>query len=247
MATNLELVPGRKASSENPILNGYRFILNRRKDESTYWKCALFRTGCSARITTVDKQLVSPVPDHSHDPPLAENTVHVAKQNLKRRAAETDLPTKYLAAEAVAGIGFEARSKLGCQISGLARMARRRRHATNNHPLNPRDLESLTIPPNYILSSNNECMLLWDSGYSTQTRRSLLWGTPTNAAAANAEHLIADGTLNHFLQLFTIHGLFPDGWHLPLFYGLIPGKRTTLYRNLIEEVDTWGPFQPQSA
>ena len=54
---------------------------------------------------------------------------YVAKQNLKRRAAETDLPTKYLAAEAVSGIGFEARSKLGCQISGLARMARIQQHA----------------------------------------------------------------------------------------------------------------------
>ena len=62
MATNLQFVPGRNAGSENPILNGYRFILNRKKDDSVYWKCALFRTGCSARITTVDKQLMSPVP-----------------------------------------------------------------------------------------------------------------------------------------------------------------------------------------
>ena len=108
MATNLQFVPGRNSGSGNPILNGFRFILNRKKDDSVYWKCALFRTGCSAMITTVDKQLMSPVPAHSHDPPLAENTVHIAKQSLKRKAAETDLPSKYLAAEAVAGIGFEA-------------------------------------------------------------------------------------------------------------------------------------------
>ena len=35
MATNLQFVPGRNAGSENPILNGYRFILNRKKDDST--------------------------------------------------------------------------------------------------------------------------------------------------------------------------------------------------------------------
>ncbi|KAL5259245.1 hypothetical protein ACHWQZ_G009636 [Mnemiopsis leidyi] len=62
--------------------------------------------------------------------------------------------------------------------------------------------------------------------------------------------LIMDGTFksapNLFTQLFTIHGLFPDGWRLPLFYGLLPGKTTTLYRNLLEELDSWGPYQPQS-
>ena len=67
---------------------------NIKKNESTYWKCALFRTGCSARITTVDKQLVSPIPAHSHKVQHAENTVHIAKQTLKRTAAETDLPSK---------------------------------------------------------------------------------------------------------------------------------------------------------
>ena len=85
----------------------------------------------------------------------------------------------------------------------------------------------------------------------SQTRTSFLWGTPTNATAmTDAEHLVVDGTFKSapdlFHQLFTIHGLFPDNWHLPLFYGLLPGKTTTLYKNLFEEVDSWGPFQPQS-
>ena len=59
-----------------------------------------------------------------------------------------------------------------------------------------------------------------------------------------------DGTFksapNLFTQLFTIHGLFPDGYRLPLFYGLLPGKTTTLYKNLFEEIDFWGPYQPFS-
>ncbi|KAL5259824.1 hypothetical protein ACHWQZ_G010062 [Mnemiopsis leidyi] len=116
---------------------------------------AVTLTGCPARITTVDEQLISPVPVHTHEPQHAENTVHIAKQELKRRAAETDLPTKYLAAETVSGMGFEARSMLGCQISRFSRMARRKRHAVSRHPLNPTSLETLTIPSDYILSSNN--------------------------------------------------------------------------------------------
>ena len=153
MATDLVFVPGRNKGSENPVLNGNRYILDKKKNDSSYWKCALYRTGCRARIVTVDKQLASPLPQHTqHETQHAETAVHVAKQTLKRRAAEADLPTKYLAAEAVSGMGFEARTKLGCQVSALSRMARRSRQAACRHPSNPRDLEHLNIPGDYILS-----------------------------------------------------------------------------------------------
>ena len=252
MANNLIFVPGRKKNTENPILDGYRFVMDKKKNDATYWKCSLFRSGCRARIITVEKQLTTPVPEHSqHGPQQAESTVHVLKQTMKKKAVETDLPTKRLACDAVSGISFEARAKLGCHPSSLSRMARRTRQAADKHPCNPRDLEHLSIPGDYILSHNNECMMLWDSGYSEQTRRSFLWGTSTNAhAMVDADDWIMDGTFksspNLFKQLFTIHGLFPDGLHLPLFYGLLPGKTTTLYKNLFEEVDTWGPYQPSS-
>ena len=72
--------------------------------------------------------------------------------------------------------------------------------------------------------------MLWDSGYSTQTRRSFLWGTSTNACAMeDAEHWVIDGTFKSapylFFQLFTVHGLFPDGWHLPSSTDCFLGKR----------------------
>ena len=66
----------------------------------------------------------------------------------------------------------------------------------------------------------------------------------------DAEHLCMDGTWksapNLFTQLFTIHRLFDQGWNIPLAYGLLPGKTTTLYTNLLEELDSFGPFSPQS-
>ena len=85
--------------------------------------------------------------------------------------------------EAVSGMGMEARAKLGCQLSS-PRMVQRSRKAANRHPSNPRDLETLSIPSNLILSHNNEPMQLWDFGSDRQTRRSFLWGTPTNATDA---------------------------------------------------------------
>ena len=43
-----------------------------------------------------------------------------------------------------------------------------------------------------------------------------------------------------------IHGLFDNGWHMPLAYGLLPGKTQTLYSSLFEELDSFGPYDSQS-
>lgn len=252
MATNLHFVPARTKGKENPVLNGFRYFLDRTRDDKSYWKCCCYKThSCKARIITVDKQLTSPVPDHSHDVQHAEIAVHVAKQNLKRKAAESNLPTRFLASQVSCGLSQESRAKIGCHVSSLSRMARLARQQSDRAPANPTSLEDLILPPSYITSNSGESLLLWDSGYTPQHRRSILLGTPHNMSSmGDAEHLVMDGTFksspNLFYQLFTVHGLFPDGWHYPLCYGLLPGKTTTLYTNIFTEIDSYGPFQPQS-
>ena len=251
MAANLIFVPGRTTNSENPILNGFRFAYNNKKNDRVYWRCAEYKKGCTARITTIQKELTSSILVRNHDIKPADDKVYLAKQGLKRRAVETDLPTKYLIAEAVSGLGFESRAKVGCKISFLSRMVRRKREAASDHPANPKDLESLVIPRDYIISSDNECLMLWDSGYSPITRRSFLWGTPSNMDTLKAaDHWIIDGTFksapDFSTQVFTVRGLYNDGWHFPLAYGLLPEKTQSLYHNMFLELDNWGPFQPKT-
>ena len=91
MATNLQFIPGRKKDTENPVLNGYRYVIDKRRDGNCYWKCTDFTKDCRARITTVDKQLTSPVPDHNHEVQNSELTVYKAKHNLKRKAGMQDI------------------------------------------------------------------------------------------------------------------------------------------------------------
>ena len=84
-------------------------------------------------------------------------------------------------------------------------------------------------------------MLLWDSEYSTNLRRSFLFGTQDNLSAlAASSHLVIDGTFkvapSMFTQLLTVHGLLDDGWRIPCAYGLLPGKTGILYTNLLEEL-----------
>jgi len=74
MATNLVFVPARRKGHENPVLNGYRYYIDKTKNDTTYWKCCLARShGCKARITSVDKQLTSPIPQH---PACRDNCPH---------------------------------------------------------------------------------------------------------------------------------------------------------------------------
>ena len=53
MATpQLTFVPGRRAGSENAVVNGFRYIKDRDRDDKRYMKCVLYKDhGCKARIT----------------------------------------------------------------------------------------------------------------------------------------------------------------------------------------------------
>ena len=130
-------------------------------------------------------------------------------------------------------------------------MVRLSRQTNRNYSTSPRSLEDLILPPEYTHASSGEPLLLWDSGYTAERRRSFLFGTPTNTTTLmDADHLVIDGTFKSAPQLMTqmvgIHGIFDSGWHIPLAYGLLPGKTQSLYSSLLENLDTFGPYDPQS-
>ncbi|KAL5260592.1 hypothetical protein ACHWQZ_G010668 [Mnemiopsis leidyi] len=150
-----------------------------------YMKCVLAREGCRARIVLVKGGLMSPVPKPPHDVQYSETYVHVAKQKLRRNAAQIDQPTKLLVAEAVSRMNFERRTKLNFQISSLGKLCRLSRQTNRNYLTSPRSLKDLILPPEYITLP-----LLWDSGYTAERRRSFLFGTPPNHL--DADHLVID-------------------------------------------------------
>lgn len=252
MAPTVTLIPGRKKNQFNAVLEGYRFCKDGKKNGNTYFRCTAYPTGCRARITiNENNELVSPTPVHNHETQVAETHVHVVKQDLKRKAATSDLPTKYLVAEAAGRLDEETRQKLNCDLNAMYKMARSSRAAANTHPANPTSLENLSLPAPYTTSSSGEPMLLWDSGWSEELRRSFLFGTPHNTSVLlEAEHFVIDGTFKTAPQLMTqmlsVHGLLPSSWHMPLAFGLLPGKTQVLYTNLLEELDSFGPYDPQS-
>ena len=114
-------------------------------------KCTEKPRGCPARVTLHGSSPCCPPPLHNHEAQPSHIAVHLAKKNLKRKAADTDLPSKHLAAACQAELDFEAKSLLGCQENALVKMARLSRQKANHHPVNPASLETLVIPPSFVL------------------------------------------------------------------------------------------------
>ena len=160
MPTTVTFVPGLKKDQRNPVIDGHRFTKYRSRNGNTYYKCSLFKEGCRARITlNEDDSLVSPPPSiHSHPASVAETHVHMVKQNLKRKVAESDLPTKYLVAKHVGGL--EIRAMLNYDLNAMHKIAGCSRAAAQQLPTNPTMLEYLVLAAPYITATSGEPPLL---------------------------------------------------------------------------------------
>ena len=151
----ITIIRGRTAGHSNAIINGFRYTNDRKRGSKTYMKCVLYCQGCRARITLMNRGLITSAPDHpTHDVQYSETYIHVSKRSLKTNAAQTDHPTKRLVAQAVSGMNFETRPKLNCQIYSLGKMVRQSRGIAHSYPIRSRILEDISLPANYIHSSS---------------------------------------------------------------------------------------------
>ena len=66
---------------------------------------------------------------------------------------------------------------------------------------------------------------------------------------AEAPHLVIGCTFctspNLFTQLVIVHGMYPDGWRIPLAFGLPPGKTQAHYKVFLDELSAFG-VNPES-
>ena len=81
----------RTSGSRNVIHDGYRYCLDKKRDDST-------GKTCSGRLNLMNDTTVTNLEPHLHPPTSVANSVYTAKQNMKRKASDTDLPMKHLIA-----------------------------------------------------------------------------------------------------------------------------------------------------
>ena len=87
------------------------------------------------------------------------------------------MPTKEIVADSLGTLDFEGMANLNCQINALSKMSRLSRQKANRYPPVPTSLENLAIPPSYMTNNQGENMLLWDSSYTEERRRTLMFGS----------------------------------------------------------------------
>ena len=90
------------------------------------------------------------------------------------------MPTKEIVADSLGTLDFEGMANLNCQIDALSKMSRLSRQKANRNPPAPTSLENLAIPPSYMTNNQGENMLLWDSSYTEERRRTLMFGSIDN-------------------------------------------------------------------
>ena len=245
----ISFILGRKGG-RNPVIDGYRYCTNGGHNGRKYFRCIKFET-CKARVTLEGDNLVSPIPHHSHPSQEVELAVLEAKQTLKRNAAQTDTNIKTLVAQATSSLSAEAITHLDCNLESLYASGRKSRRIARAHPPDITDFENINIPPSFLENNQKENMLLWDSGFSREKRRSFMFGSLDNAELlTGAKELWIDATFKSapkpFYQMLSIHGLFETGWHFPLIYGLMPGKTQVMYDDFLAFLDGYAEFDPMS-
>ena len=161
--SDLSFVPRKKRGSSNAVPAGHRYCLDRKRGEKEYWKCTCFKDECRARIITEGRQLMTlTAPSHSHDIQHSEILVHITKQNLKRKAVESDASTRHVVLDSTDHLRDEEIAKMGCKPSSLSRKVRKTRAAVRDYPSSPTSLEELSVHPHYLQTSIGEPLLLWD-------------------------------------------------------------------------------------
>ncbi|KAL5247507.1 hypothetical protein ACHWQZ_G019400 [Mnemiopsis leidyi] len=242
-------LPGKRGAL-NAVVDGYRYTKNGSHKENVYYRCVEQKT-CNTRITLTGGSLSSSLPTHLHPSQEADLAVLQTKSDIKKKASSTDLSTKNIVSTSLGLLDFEGVARLGCQLSSLNRMSQRARRKANRTPPLPTSLEQISIPSSYLTNDHGENMMLWDSGYTVERRRSFMFGSIDSVnVISDCDHLMLDGTFSSspqlFQQLLTIHGWWDSGWHIPLVYGLLPGKTEVLYTSFLEELDSLAQFEPQS-
>ena len=92
MSSTVTFISWRTSGSRNFIHDGYRYCLDKKRDDKTYWRCT--DKTCPGRLNLMNDTTVTSMEPHSHPLTPAANSIHTAKL----KASDTDLPMKHLIA-----------------------------------------------------------------------------------------------------------------------------------------------------
>lgn len=219
------------------VVNNYKYNFHKelKKSGEKLWKCALRK--CTASVYTLgcadsnNLVITKCNGEHSHEASLAALNRQVASTTCKRKAVDdlAEKPSKIIRKALANGLPSTVTTKDLGNIRKNIYNARRK--FIPALPKNRGEVHCAVANLN-VKTSKDETFVFINSG----DHNIIVFSCTTNVQVlSRSVRIYLDGTFNycaqHFYQFFTIHG-FTNGHYIPLFFCLLPDKKTQTYVNL---------------
>ena len=212
----MEIIASNKGGKKL-IFEGYAYIVNRRKEGRTYWRCEK-RTLCSASIITCNNLIEKNSNNHSHLPDEARMSALKVMENMKDRALKSDEATSSVINHCTQDLLLSICGALPVKDS-LARSVRRARVRESAN-------EDLSV------TTRGE-RFLWYESESVH-----IYTTRTNLEVLESKNKwLSDGTFNCApvrKQLHTLHCVVSQSKTLPLVYCVTSRTDEKTYDTIFE-------------
>lgn len=193
---------------------------------------------CKAKVKVQNEVVVASLHEHTHGPDSARCEVLQVRQNITKRAVETEETPQQILGREMQNLS-EGASVQMVPIKHLRRQVRRKRQVIHAPQPLPNDRATIELPDVYKKLPNGENFLLFDSGVG-DINRILIFGTAkTSSLLAQSPNWFMDGTFaivpELFFQLYTVHALIA-GDVISCLYCLLPNKSRETYQRLFIEI-----------
>jgi len=193
---------------------------------------------CKAKIKVKNDVVVGSLHEHTHAPDSARCEVLQVRQNITKRAVETEETPQQILGREMQNLS-EGASVQMVPIQHLRLQVRRKRQAIHAPQPLPTARATIELPDEYKKLPTGENFLLFDSGVG-DINRILIFGTDiTSSLLAQSPNWFMDGTFaivpELFFQLYTVHALI-GGDVISCLYFLLPNKTTETYERVFMEI-----------
>ena len=114
MSSTPTFVPARSNAKQNVLHESFRYSLNKRRGERSYWRCV--DKLCPGKINLKDDSVVVSTAPHNHLPTPAENSIHIAKQHMKQKHASR-MPQQKNSSHKLLGRSHPLKLRPRCPVS----------------------------------------------------------------------------------------------------------------------------------
>lgn len=222
-----------KRGQKKIILNGFSYVLDRTRNDKSYWRCAE-RGKCGSRLTLTGSDISREPSAHSHPPSNGKLSALKTLNAIKEKAEDSQECTSSIIIQCTETFPLND-AKCLPKHESLKRTVRRQRAPPDGENITE-EMRKTTRGEDFVYSISSEITLL-----TTKGNLSLLASKP---------HWLGDGTFDTAptgSQLYTVHALVDEFHTVPLVYCIMQRRTSESYEKVFNELKRLEPeLDPQS-